>query len=928
MGLGEDGPNRSDQPGEDGDVDLDVESEDLNLPEILQADGVPVGGVPSEETEIPTIPLLPMGAGGFVVPEGANVPSWETRFKIPGVIDPEPVPTHSHSETASCKEGVTSVGLDNVDEVVDEIMIWLQQDILSKPERFLGRSYESSRLLELADDQFFAVCKKVIKIAIEERKAMDFGGGEVPFIKDACTILVYELFRTRVFHRNHKRGDGSEYFYTHLVGVLDGDEEALANKDKGALYLTLRVIGLCGLSSMLGAFKHDDIEDMQEVNDENLLDVGMYIHRFEDVDPVKIQNLIERSVHLVRGVTKVSKLDDLETISKEISEELGVEVKFNNKNEAPFFRFLFEMKEDIRVAFIKFADRFHNMMTLDAKKGGNARESNARTIKETYEVYLPLARLMEVYGICEPFVDELVKRMNPMLYRDFHSVRASRIFSMQQVEKDVYSDVRESCSREVCGVEFVPYGLEYYTKRVDKHFDNLFMDDFKINSMDPMQELLITVNDPEDIGKVHWQILAALDISGSEMVEHLRAPTTDSKTHWLTPTGTFTRKDDKAEGVDGGDAENESYDELLSSFVQRGLMIKGFSKKYRRQFKIRINDKRSEHRRKRGVGANAQNVKAPSDILEKVERLLNLKINNTDVDILEEARDSILRPQTCFKTPHGDLRMLPKGASFREAAHLVHSHCGVTLFNTFVSRSNTADTGEVIHNNLDPVPFVPLDSYDVPVFEFSSPIMRIGGFNKKNLFVYARVCPLEAELYVSKLAKDQLEDFFDNPYAFFNIKSNQFDRENASNYYGAKAIARLKMIFGDWVSDFLHEQTGLKKAERLNSAVGTLAVKPFKPVLDQIGFDDKVVVGLEKSVGGMDPRDSFHEIVKGMGFEVRPYKYSKEFEPTDGVNEMYVYEIDLDVESKSRVKSLMKEILRMSYAMDGIRILDGITVKA
>ena len=818
--------------------------------------------------------------------------------------------------------------MENVDEVVDEVMIWLQQDILSKPERFLGRSYDSSRLLKLADDQFVAVCKKVIKIAIEERKAMDFGGGEVPFIKDACTILVYELFRTRVFHRNHKRGDGSEYFYSHLVGVLDGDEEALANKDKGALYLTLRVIGLCGLSSILGAFKHDDIEDIQEVNDENLLDVGMYIHRFEDVDPVKIQNLIERSVHLVRGVTKVSKLDDLETISKEISKELGVDVKFNNKNEATFFRFLFEMKEDIRVAFIKFADRLHNMMTLDAKKGVRAQESNERTIRETYEVYLPLARLMEVYGICEPFVDELVKRMNPVLYRDFHSLRSSRVFSMQQVEKEVYSDVQTSCSNEVCGTEFVSYGLEYYTKRVDKDFDDLYMDDFGINSMDPMQELLITVNDPEDIGKVYWQILAALDISGAEMVEHLRAPTTDSKTHWLTPTGTFIRKDDKAEDVEGEDAENESYEELLSSFVQKGLMIKGFSRKYRRQFKIRINDKRSEHRRKRGVGANAQNVKAPSDILEKVEGLINLKLNNPGVDILEEARDSILRPQTCFKTPHGDLRMLPKGASFREAAYLVHSHCGVTLYNTFVSRSDTSDTGIVINNNLAPVPFVSLDSHDVPVFEFSSPIMKMGGLSKKDLFTHVRVCPLEWELYVSELAKDQLEDLFENPYAFFGIKSNKFERKNVANYYGAKAIAKLKMIFGDWVSDYLHEMTGFQNAAGLNRAVGTLDVKPFKPVLDQVDFDDKIVIGLEKGIGGVDPRDSFHEVVKGMDFEVRPYKYLKEFESTDSSNEMYAYEIDLDVESKSRIKSLMKEILRMSYDMDGIRILDGITVKA
>ncbi len=105
MGNGEDEPTRSDQSDDAGDEDLDLESEDLDVPDLLNAEGPPVGGVPEGKPVAPAIPLLPIGVGGFVVPEGANILSWDTKFIIPGVIDPESAPIHSHSEPAPYKEG-------------------------------------------------------------------------------------------------------------------------------------------------------------------------------------------------------------------------------------------------------------------------------------------------------------------------------------------------------------------------------------------------------------------------------------------------------------------------------------------------------------------------------------------------------------------------------------------------------------------------------------------------------------------------------------------------------------------------------------------------------------------------------------------------------------------------------------------------------
>jgi guanosine-3',5'-bis(diphosphate) 3'-pyrophosphohydrolase len=102
---------------------------------------------------------------------------------------------------------------------------------------------------------------------------------------------------------------------------------------------------------------------------------------------------------LVDGVTKISELKLLE---------------FEERQAENFRKMLLSMVQDIRVILIKFADRLHNMRTLEylpAKKG-------RRIALETREVYAPLAHRLGLAKIKWELEDLTLKYLEPEIYND------------------------------------------------------------------------------------------------------------------------------------------------------------------------------------------------------------------------------------------------------------------------------------------------------------------------------------------------------------------------------------------------------------------------------------------------------------------------------------------------------------------------------
>ncbi|OQX99921.1 MAG: hypothetical protein B6I24_01340 [Bacteroidetes bacterium 4572_128] len=167
-------------------------------------------------------------------------------------------------------------------------------------------------------------------------------------------------------HKTMRRKSGEPYIF-HPIEVA----EIIADE-----------IGL-GTTSIVCSLLHDVVEDTD--------------YTIEDME-----NIFNKKVaRIIDGLTKIeNKIDDTDK-NKIIS-------KANTLRKV-----LMTITEDIRVIFIKLADRLHNMRTLDSMK----QMKQIRTSNETLYIYAPLAHRLGLYNIKTELEDLCLKYMRPEIYK-------------------------------------------------------------------------------------------------------------------------------------------------------------------------------------------------------------------------------------------------------------------------------------------------------------------------------------------------------------------------------------------------------------------------------------------------------------------------------------------------------------------------------
>jgi GTP pyrophosphokinase len=120
---------------------------------------------------------------------------------------------------------------------------------------------------------------------------------------------------------------------------------------------------------------------------------------------------------LVDGVTKLSHISG-QMRNKQAKEDLQAE---------SMRKMLVAMAEDLRVVFIKLADRLHNMRTLEALPLARRRA----IANETLEVYAPLAHRLGIGKLQSELEDLAFFNLEPLKYR-----RMKHLLAIRQVEQE------------------------------------------------------------------------------------------------------------------------------------------------------------------------------------------------------------------------------------------------------------------------------------------------------------------------------------------------------------------------------------------------------------------------------------------------------------------------------------------------------------
>ena len=159
--------------------------------------------------------------------------------------------------------------------------------------------------------------------------------------------------------------------------------------------------------TIIAALLHDTVEDT-------------------DVTIDDIERIFGKDVaSIVDGVTKISKLKLLSE-SEEQAEN--------------FRKLVVAMSNDIRVLFVKLADRLHNMQTLKYVK---SQERRQRIAKETLDIYAPLASRVGVQKMKETLEDLAFKEINFQAYETTHNRLKYLCSSSEQPIEEIVLDIRQ-----------------------------------------------------------------------------------------------------------------------------------------------------------------------------------------------------------------------------------------------------------------------------------------------------------------------------------------------------------------------------------------------------------------------------------------------------------------------------------------------------
>jgi len=331
------------------------------------------------------------------------------------------------------------------------------------------------------------------------------------------------------------------------------------------------------------------------------------------------KNFGSEVAELVEGETKLSKI------------QYRGEERYNES----LRKMILSMSKDLRIILIKFADRLHNLRTLE----GLPEKKRLRIAKETLEIYSPLAGLLGIWKFKWQMEDICFKYLYP---EEFKTLEYK-----YEVEKKVERNQYIQKVKNILGQKLNEAGVEFKIEGRFKHLYSIYQKmqkkERKFDEISDVFALRVIVSEISDCYKVLGIIHSVWKPKPNRIKDYISVP---------KPNG-YRSLHTTVFGLDNKTTEFQIRTREMQEEAQYGIAAHWSYKEKDGQGKV----KRVEPR--------------------WIEEILNIQRQAKDSDeFIRKIKLDVFRDRIFVFSPKGDVFDLPEGATPIDFAYEVHTDIG------------------------------------------------------------------------------------------------------------------------------------------------------------------------------------------------------------------------------------------------------------
>jgi len=316
----------------------------------------------------------------------------------------------------------------------------------------------------------------------------------------------------------------------------------------------------------------------------------------------------------------------------------GMFENYEMKQVESYKKMLLSMTSDIRVILIKFADRLHNLRTLEFLSN----ERQMRLAQETLEIYAPLANRFGLSSVKTELEDMSFKYLNRSAYDEIAKKLQSKKREREKIIKKFIEPLKDRLNED--GYKFEVYGrakhlYSIYKKIVgrNKSFEELF-DLFAIR-------IVLDTESKNDCFSVYG-ICSEIYIPVPERFkDYISLP---KQNGYQSIHTTLISK------------EGKMFEVQIRTKEMNEVAEKGIAAHWKYKENNNINDKKLE-----------EWMKAVRDSIE------NSSKDETSSQVMESFKLNLYQDEIYCFTPKGELKILPAGATAIDFAFDIHTQVGM-----------------------------------------------------------------------------------------------------------------------------------------------------------------------------------------------------------------------------------------------------------